>query len=93
MSDKIRNKREAHFREDIDSDLPARSEKGILSGKFIKGLRNLSVKVREIVCELKATSYKEVAERLIRLLWEANKMGSNVGINRLIFRNQRMSRT
>lgn len=28
---------------------------------LIKGLRNLSVKVRDIVLELKSTSYKDVA--------------------------------
>ncbi|CAD8073344.1 unnamed protein product [Paramecium sonneborni] len=31
-----------------------------------KGLRNLSVKVRDIVLELKSTSYKDVAQRLIQ---------------------------
>ncbi|CAD8104772.1 unnamed protein product [Paramecium sonneborni] len=33
-----------------------------------KGLRNLSIKVKEIVFELKSTSYKDVAERLIQEL-------------------------
>jgi hypothetical protein len=33
---------------------------------FHQGLRNLSMKVKDIVCELKETSYKQVAEKLIQ---------------------------
>lgn len=35
------------------------------SRKHFKGLKNLSIRVRDIVLEQKVTSYKDVAERLI----------------------------
>ncbi|CAD8149931.1 unnamed protein product [Paramecium octaurelia] len=39
-----------------------------------KGLRNLSVKVRDIVMELKSTTYKDVAQRLIQDLGQDGQL-------------------
>ena len=39
-----------------------------------RGLRALSLKVKEIVCEKKSSTYKEVAETLILLLNSEEKM-------------------
>lgn len=43
-----------------------------------KGLRNLSSSVRDIVIELKRTTYKEVAGRLIERLVEAGTINCDV---------------
>ena len=50
------------------------------------GLRNLSIKVKEIVMEMKHTTYKDVAERLIKeLIYEA-KIEDGENVFHLIFK-------
>ena len=52
-----------------------RSSRGYI--KIIIGLRVLSVRVRELVFEKQSTSYKEVADELIRELIREGKMPSD----------------
>ena len=48
----------------MKEDHLSRSKKGTNKNKFL-GLRNLSLKVKDIVCFHKETSYKKVANELI----------------------------
>ena len=56
----------------------------ILNYFSLTGLRILSEKVRDIVCELKETTYKQVAEHLIKDM-EATKQNNLEFVDNLAF--------
>ena len=60
--------------EDFSDDIPMRGSKDSSNTRSARGLRVLSVRVRELVFEKKITTYKEVADELIKELIEEGKM-------------------
>ncbi len=70
------------FSDDIDKLHGQGGLKESLNSRSSRGLRVLSVRVRELVFEKRKTTYKEVADELIRELVEQGKMprdARNVG--------------
>lgn len=60
---------------------------------WVKGLRVLSLKVKEIVCEKKETSYKEVAESLVQgLNLKEMEMVEEVELKKKIVIRERMNK-
>ena len=64
--------------EEISDDIPGRAKehdgRESASSRSSRGLRVLSVRVRELVFEKRVTTYKEVADELIKELVDEGKM-------------------
>jgi hypothetical protein len=66
-------------RDSFDEDSP--EESGLEKGRSLKGLRVLSMRVKNIVIQKKKTTYKEVADLLVKEVASQSKPGSQPDVN------------